>query len=225
MPSITSITPIDNDRIAINIDGSYCCSVRSRTFVGMKLSVGSEISCNEIKEREKNYWKYAYENLWEREGYRIERVMRMVAWADGRVETLIEGFGADQPEFIDMHSDTPGFPDLAIYLNCGGPLVARIEVSGTEQLRGSGYWVRPDKIEYALNHPDDHVWIALHYQKPRERVVCIKPTEYKPDREVRPTIRGAIERYIEFLDEDAEVVDHLNFQEWLRSRVDQMLAP
>ena len=224
MPSITSITSIDNERFSIDIDGTNCCSVRKRTFAGMNLCIGSEISCDELKEREKNYWKYAYADLWKREGHRTERVTGMVEWADDRVETMTVGFGADQPEFIDMHSDTPGFPDLAVYLEGGGPLVARIEVSGTDKLeKGSSYWVRPDKIKYAVDHPNEHVWIALHYQKPKERIVCIKPTNYRTDREVRPTIRGAIERYIEFYDRDPEVLNHWDFKQWLNSRVDQML--
>ena len=224
MPSITSITPIDDERLAIDIDGTHCCSVRKRTFAGMDLSIGSEISCEKLEEQEKNYWKYAYADLWETEGYRIERVIGMIEWADDRVETMIVGFGADQPEFIDSHSDTPGFPDLAVYLRGGGPLVARIEVSGTDKLReGSAYWVRPDKVKYAVDHPDEHVWIALHYQEPKQRVACIKPTNFKADREVRPTIRGAIERYIEFYDRDPEVVDHNGFKQWLNSRVDQLL--
>ena len=222
MPAITAITPIDHDRLAIQIDGMYCCSVRRRTFSGMDLAVGSEITCADIQEREKNYWKYAYEDLWEREGHRIERVIGMVAWADDRVETLIEGFGADSTEFIDTHPETSGFPDLGIYLNEGGTLVARIEVSGTHRMRGVGYWVRPDKIDYAQDHMDEHVWIALHCQEPRERVICIKPTTDSPRREIQRSIRGATERYLEFRDEDDEVVGHEEFRQWLIDRVNQM---
>ena len=198
MPAITAITPIDHDRFAIFIDDLHCCSVRRRTFAGMNLSVGSEITCADMSEREANYWKYAYAHLWEREGHRIERVMGMVAWADDRVETLIEGFGADSTEFIDTHPETPGFPDLGVYISGGGPLVARLEVSGTEYMRGTGYWVRPDKIDHALEHPEESVGIALHYQEPEERVICIKPTTNSPRREIERQIRGATERYLEF---------------------------
>lgn len=101
MPAITAIVPISHDRFSIHIDGEFCCTVRRRTFSGMNLAEGSEISCDDLKERERNYWKYAYESLWEQEGHRIERVMGMVARADDRMKTLIEGFGADTTEFID----------------------------------------------------------------------------------------------------------------------------
>ena len=226
MPSITAIEPIDNDRYAIYVDEVYCCSVRTRTFSAMGLSIGSEVTCEEIVEREKNHWKYAYgPEHWEREGLRIERVRGMVGWADDRVETIIEGFGADLPEFIDGHPETPGFPDLAVYLSGGGPLVARIEVSGTERLRGSGYWIRPDKVDYALTHPDEHVWITLHYQEPNERVICIRPTADSPRREINPQIRDSTERYVVFHDTDIEVVGHEEFRNWLRRRVDQMVEP
>ena len=105
-----------------------------------------------------------------------------------------------------------------------GQLVMRVEVSGTERLRGEGYWVRPDKLLYAQRHRGEEVWVALHYQAPKRRIVCLRPfadRDYEPE-EIE--MQGAGERYVVFSDEDLEVTDHHGFRLRLRELVDGMLG-
>ena len=80
--------------------------------------------------------------------------------------------------------------------------------------------MRPDKLMYANAHPDENVWVILHYAKPRERVVCVQPD---PSRQYDPEdveIRGSIERYVKFAPGDPDVKTIYEFRQWLLTRVD-----
>ena len=49
MPRITNILHMtDRDRVWIYIDRDFCKSVRSRTFSGMGLEIGTEINCEQV---------------------------------------------------------------------------------------------------------------------------------------------------------------------------------
>ncbi|MEO6404890.1 MAG: hypothetical protein ABIY51_15995 [Ferruginibacter sp.] len=165
MPKITEISDQSSNpgRVNVFIDGQFCCGIRKRTFQGMNLSPGDEITCEELKGKENFYWKQSYgEAAWKKEKVRIDKVKNLIGVIDNHLLVKVVGFGADTLELIEKHPDEKGKPDLDISTNENPDVVLlKVEVTGTERLRGTGYWVRPDKLEYAENHPDEDVWIVF----------------------------------------------------------------
>ncbi len=103
------------DRVSVFIDGSFCCGIRKRTFQGMHLKVGDEISCDHLKEKESFYWKQSYgEAAWKKEKVRIDKVKNLIEGIDDRLLVKVAGFGADTDELIEKHPDEKGKPDLYI---------------------------------------------------------------------------------------------------------------
>lgn len=84
-------------------------------------------------------------------------------------------------------------------------------------MRGEGYWIRPDKLEYAENHPDETVYTAVHYTQPEELVRFIKHIPGKQYQYKRIEIRGAIEHYCIFHDRDEEVLTLEEFLEEIKN--------
>lgn len=215
MPRITRIVDqkSNSDRVSIFIDNAFCTGIRKRTFKAMNLSVGDEITCDQIKEKENFFWKNAYQNVWENEKIRIDRIKQIIESLDERIQLDIVGFGADSNEIIEEHPEEKGLPDLNIVLRKDPKIVLmKIEVTGTESLRGTGYWIRPDKIQYAINHPDEIVWTAVHYSKPNELVRFIKHIPGKEYKVEDIEIRGAGEKFCIFNDEDEEVIELSQFE-------------
>lgn len=210
MPRITKIEDqkSNSERVSVFIDNTFCVGIRKRTFQAMKYKVGDEISCEQLKEEENFFWKKAYqkEGAWEKEKVRIERIKQLIEAIDERIEVTIVGFGADSNEIIKEHPDEKGVPDLNIVLKDNPEtVVMKVEVTGTESLRGEGYWVRPDKIEYALNNPQEIVWTALHYSTPQELIRFLKHSHGKELKVETMNIRGAGEQFCVFYDKDEEV--------------------
>ena len=212
----------DRQRYWIYVDRQYCCSIRERTFPALELSVGQEITCAEIQERENFFWKQQYgKAAWEKEGVRLNKVKALVDAIDPRAEALIVGFGAGSTEFIAEHPEEAGRPDIEVTTTDGQNLVLlSVEVTGTEQMRGTTYWVRPDKLAYVQAHPDQEVWLILHYAEPAEKFVFIRPSPAAADHIiVEKVIRGATEHYVEFTDRSLEVVSYDDFRANLISKL------
>lgn len=225
MPKITNITEQQSNRERLNIfiDKQFCVGIRKRTFQAMKLKIGDEISCEELKDKEKFFWKQAYgEDAWKKEKIRINKVKEVIENIDNRFKVEAVGFGADSEEMIEKHPDQKGVPDLDVVKGEGDnkEIVIKVEVTGTEKLRGEGYWVRPDKIEYAESHPDEDVWIILHYAEPQELFVFIKPTAGKKYERHTIQIRDAGEIMCIFNDGDDEVANLEEFAAYIRQFLD-----
>lgn len=151
---------------------------------------------------------------------RLNKVKTLIEDLDPRVKVDIVGFGANTNEFIAEHPKEAGKPDLEVNTKHGSVLVLIVEVTGTEIMRGNTYWVRPDKLSYAKNHPEQDVWLILHYAQPQEKFIFIKPNlniEYIVS---NINIRGSIEHYVEFDDTSKEVVSQLEFARLLSIKVD-----
>ena len=220
MPRITEIRPA-GDRVYVYLDGVYAQSIRARTFAAMNLSVGQVISKDELEEMEKNHWKIVYGPAsWEAEKTRLSRVSEMLTAHDDRISVSVTGFGADSVEMIDHHPAESGKPDLSVHLVGVADPITTIEVTGTDFRRGNDYWVRPDKLAYAQRHPDEDVWIVLHYSKPNELVVAIKPDPSKRYVAQRKTIRKSIELFVVFNPSDSEVHDFSVLVRHIRQKVD-----
>jgi hypothetical protein len=210
MSKITKIVEqkSNSERVNVFIDNTFCVGIRKRTFQAMNYKVEDEISCEQLKEEENFFWKKAYqkEGSWVKEKVRIERIKEIIESIDDRVAVEVVGFGADSNEIIKEHPDEKGVPDLNVVLKSSPEtIVMKVEVTGTESLRGEGYWVRPDKIEYALNHPTEIVWTALHYSSPNELIRFLKHNMGKEIKVETMNIRGAGEQFCVFYDLDEEV--------------------
>lgn len=226
MPKITKISYNPrNDRHWIYIDGEYCTAIRARTFKAMDLQVGQEISCEQVKDRENFHFKHQYQNTWEQEKVRIDRVCKLIHYLNPGVETRVTGFGADTTEMIKAHPDEAGKPDIEVWRKEGSRLLMRVEVTGTERMRGDDFWIRPDKLKYCQNHPEQNVWIILHYAQPKERFVLVKPDGRKQYPYKVVNIRGTDEYYVSFTTQDAEVRTRQQFSTHLQSLVDNGQAP
>lgn len=226
MPKITEIKTSQpsgdgEERVKVFVDGAFCTTIRSRTFSGLQardgLSVGTEISCEELKQKESFFWKEQYgKDAWEKEKVRLNKVKALIEGLSPSVEALVVGFGADSAELIASHPDMAGAPDLEVRLRADDVVLLLVEVTGTEIKRGDTYWVRPDKLGYADKHPDKNIWVILHYAQP-EQFVFIKPTPGKTYNYTTMTIRGAGERMVVFTDEDPEVRTESEFQAHLQA--------
>ncbi len=223
MPKITKIEyKADRERYWIFVDGEYCTSIRERTFPALNLEVGKIISCDEIKELESHHWKHAYgQSAWDKEKVRLEKVKELIESFDNRILVEIVGFGANTNKFIAGHPEESGRPDLEVKLRDGGRIILLVEVTGTEYMRGATYWVRPDKLEYSKNHPDDDVWLVLHFLNPSEKFVFIKPDSQKTYPVSKKEIRGSVELYVEFSDSDEDVVSIESFKDHLIGKASQ----
>jgi len=222
MPKITAVKyqKDTRERLNVYIDGVYCTSVRTRTFKAMGLKTGDEITCEELKKKENFFWKQAYgEEAWNKEKVRITAVKSLIESANKDIFVKVVGFGADSNEMIEKHPDEKGKPDLDIFNKADlETVLLKIEVTGTEIMRGTDYWVRPDKLEYAENHPDEDVWIALHYAEPEEKFVFIQPIRNKKYERHIKTIRNADEIFCIFEDGDEEVKTYKEFFTHLTQR-------
>lgn len=224
MPRITRFSHnAEKQRVYIYVDGQYCTSVRERTFPALGLKVGQEISCAEIVELEKFHWKNAYgQAAWDKEKVRLDRIKAVIEGFDPRLSVAVTGFGANTNEFIALHPEEAGKPDLEVSVKGQDRLLALVEVTGTERFRGGNprtYWVRPDKLAYARNHPDQDVWIILHYAEPEELIVAIKPDSARKHPVKEITIRDAIEHYVVLSDDDPECVGLDAFAEHLIRKI------
>jgi len=201
------------------VDLEYCTSVRERTFHALGIKIGHKVTCAEIVELENHHWKHAYGvAAWDKEKIRLDKVTSLIKSISDHARVKIVGFGADSREFIEGHPDEAGRPDLEVWSNKSSKPQLLVEVTGTERMRGSTYWVRPDKLTYAKQHPDEDVWVILHYGEPSEKFIFIKP-----DRDVtydvsEKLIRGSTELYIEFTDDSTEVVSFTEFSDHLQNK-------
>ena len=222
MPTITKIAPRpERERVWVYVDGQFCHSIRERTFPAMGLHVGRQISCDEIKELEKFHWKHAYgEAAWQKEKVRLQKVKALIEAVDQRLAVNITGFGAGTDAFIAAHPKESGKPDIEVAAKDNArAILLMVEVTGTEAMRGSDYWIRPDKLHYAQNHPDEDVWIILHYAMPEERFVFIKPDASGAYPVTQKTIRGAAERYVVLDDRAPEIRRQKDFEAHLKTKL------
>jgi len=182
----------------------------------MELNVGDEISCDELKEKEKYIWKILYQDTWPEEKKRLDKVIQLIKSLNDNLDVNIVGFGADTTEFISKHPKIKGEPDLAIvHKQNKEQVLIRVEVSGTNFMKGTDYWIREDKIDYVQNHYDEDVWFILYYQNPIECFIFIKTIAEKRYEVYEENIHGATEYYCKFRHGDPEIHTQKQFGEYL----------
>lgn len=217
MSKITKIQfNAEKERYYVYIDNQYCTSIRERTFSAMNIKNGDVITCAALKEKESHHWKHTYnQDAWDKEKIRLNKVINLIEGINKNIKTKIIGFGADSNEFIPGHPAIAGKPDLEVINSQTNETLMLVEVTGTERMRGSSYWIRPDKIKYAQDNPSQNVWIILHYQQPHELFVYIKPNPHKIYDFKKIDIRGSLEHYVEFNDSSDEVRKFSEFKKQL----------
>lgn len=209
------------DRYEIRIEGERPFWVRGRTFNGLGIKTGDQISRAELEEREKYVFKLVYARLWGKEKERLKAVSEFIKSIDPQIRIEVTGFGAQTDKFIEAHPEEQGKPDLTVYLNRYHNLaLILVEVTGSDRMQDPPtYWIRPDKIEYMRNHREIDIWFALYY-KQNSHMVFIKPDMDK-DYPLHPHVlhNGIKEYYVEFRSSDPEVHSGQKFAAVLREKI------
>lgn len=219
MPKITDIRYFEpGDRYYVDIDNKECTHIRGRTFKGMGLSIGHSISCEQLKEMENFHFKLQYQHTWSQEKVRLDKVKTLIHSINPSVVISVVGFGANSNELIKSHPKESGKPDIEVSSQSSSSPLMAVEVTGTNRMRGNDYWVRLDKLNYSKNHPEENVWIVLHYAEPHEKFVFIKPNNQAQYTTKVKEIRGTDEHYVVFDDFSPEVKSQIEFSNSLNSR-------
>ena len=152
------------NRVSIFING-FCMGAEKRIIENLKLKEGMEIRCDELYEKINLYWKEQYKEKWKEEKERIDRVINKIKSKLPELKFEIFGFGADTDEMIRKHPTEKGIPDILIIYekNNFNYVLTFLEITGTQQMKETdNIWIRPDKFEFARNHPHLDIFIA-HY--------------------------------------------------------------
>lgn len=209
----------NKDRVYVFIDNEYCISIRARTWLAFKLQINDIADCEEIKKKEKLFWKQLYgKDSWKKEKVRLHYVSKWLEKYIPNIDIKITGFGANTTELIEEHPDEKGEPDMQILLKNTNTIVLFLEVTGTEQKRGTDYWIRPDKIDYIQKHFNKDIWVALHYADTRE-IIWIQPLKDIKYNYIEKNLKGAIEYFVIFNNTSEEVKTSQEFKDYLDSKV------
>jgi hypothetical protein len=113
-----------------------------------------------------DFWKNRYKSYW-----------GIAATKEEKVKTLIErecncsckdaGLGTGQTTFLSGTAKSRGFEKGSSDLHVEKTNIF-VEVTGPNLDsvgKDAGLWVRPDKIEYAIRHPENDVWVVHVLQK------------------------------------------------------------
>lgn len=228
MPVITRLEPYirkdGEDGIKVFVDGRYGMSARARLVPALGISVGDEVDLPDLITREKFFFKGHHSGSWKAEKYRIGRVCDFLKWVEPGIQADVCGFGADSLDMILEHPKVPGSPDLKLS-DAAGTFLMNMEVTGTARRRGEGFWVRPDKIDWAQAHPNEEFWVALHYGDPassaaKEELFFFKPELDQKYEFTTHDIRGAKERYVVLQRKD--VVHFRDFKPVLADLVERL---
>lgn len=159
-----------------------------------------------------NYWKDAYKNTWIEAANREKKFVEMVKNETG-LTAIPYGLGATSTEYISgsakSNGTEKGDADLwvegtNVYIEVTGPQTKKVKI--TEPL-----WIRPDKIENAINNmsnnhntfiahncPSEDLWRVIHIDKE-----FIKRYQAEDFPIISTTIRGREEHYVEIKYNDA----------------------
>lgn len=151
-----------------------------------------------------DFWKERYQDRWGPASEREAMVARLLEEEVGCRVAAGPGLGAGSAEYLPgaahRHGAERGGADLhvvgtGVYVEVTGPLAASV---GPE----ADLWIRPDKIESAIAHPERDNWVvhALHDNQTLRAIHLDAAFEraYRNERfdVVTPTIQGTQERYV-----------------------------
>lgn len=163
----------------------------------------------------KNFWKNAYKNTWNKSSKREMEVENLI-YKESGMKVIPYGLGAETNSFIDGNAEDNGFKKGDADLNIKGTNIF-LEVTGplSDFVKGNEpLWFRPDKIKNAKtnihihdtflvhNCPSENLWRIIHIDND-----FIKRFDAGEFPIVTPTIRGNKETYIEISPTDSCVKD------------------
>lgn len=171
-----------------------------------------------------NYWKDRYKETWDSASKRESATQEYIQRETG-LQLENSGLGTGSSEYLSgsaaSHGYSKGGADFRI-------LGTNIEVEVTGDLTGKvdasqDIWIRPDKIQDAINNPAIEKWVVHHLAKD-QTVRAISLNEDFLDRYskggfkiVRPKIRGTVETYVALPASDKAVQPMSGFVDRLRN--------
>ena len=158
-----------------------------------------------------------------KEKIRISKVIKWFHKYIPEVEIISVGLGADTNDYLhDVHSANKGAPDLSLRIPNTDTEIISLEVSGTEKMKGQGYWIRKDKVDYIKDNRHKDVWIVLHYQVPKEQYVWVKIDSNKSYKTVNINIKGVIEYFIVLHKNSNDIISSSDFKNYILDKVKQL---
>jgi len=148
-------------------------------------------------------------------------------WNDGirraeKVARLVRSFGYDIGEYgflasSDVYSkESPnerGIPDLEVCKN--NKRICLLEVTGTSRNMRDDIWIRPDKFDYARNHPETDCYLA-HVEEINNIIRFLKLEHAERFTLITPKIRGVQEKYISVPINDLSILNEGDFEKKLK---------
>jgi len=142
-----------------------------------------------------NYYRDVYKKEWNNGSSRVELIKEMIQGVFPLKDMAIEiGFmGTSNQEILigNPKGHEKGEPDLLVK-HKGKPLFNG-EVTGSYvNLRNGELWLRPDKVQWARNHPNPQTWAFFVYKDKILRF-CVNDAYQYPIEQRKPN--GIVERF------------------------------
>jgi len=214
----------NKENVNIYIDDKFCTGAKKEMIHNLNLKVDDQIDCEELKAKINLFWKEKYKEKWEEEKTRIIAVIEKLKryFSDPKLKFEIFGFGTNTNQIIKNHPVEKGIPDIIIIYEKNGFNygIVLLEITGTQRMeKTDDIWIRPDKFEFAKNHPNLDIFIA-HYINDKDLLRFIDTKKLselpKPEQQV---INNTIESYIK-LPYNHECIKSLDdFIEYLKEKL------
>lgn len=165
------------------------------------------------------FWKDKYnKGQWVGGVRRVKKVMEALKSKGIDVEPYSDD--ALSTEYIDTTKHEKGEPDLKIKVGDNEEGIL-LEVTGPDINipKEAGLWFRPDKFEFAENHPDKEVWGA-HVIEGQDLTRFVKFEKGTKDKYniVNPPIRGTIETFKEIPANDSDLISFEDFCNYVKNK-------
>ena len=154
---------------------------------------------------DENFWKKKYGPLSWKAGSTKEEKVKDIIEEECKCTCELTGLGAGKTDFLEGSAKSQGYEkgesdirvnDTNIGVEVTGPNVDYVG-------KAAGLWVRPDKIQYAINHPEKDSWVvhvlkknfymrAIHFD-----ASFVNDYQNQKFEIVRPQIKGSVETYVE----------------------------
>lgn len=161
-----------------------------------------------------DFWKNRYEPHWGVSSTKEDKVKLMIE-QECNCTCKDTGLGTGQTTFLSGTAKSRGFEKGGSDLHIDKTNIC-VEVTGPNVDyigKDADLWLRPDKIEYAIKHPENDVWVVHVLQKEfYPRAIHINE-DFKKDyhfmrfKIVHPSIRGTKETYAAIPANSSHVVD------------------
>jgi hypothetical protein len=129
-----------------------------------------------------DYWKPDYEDSWPVSAEKEEKI-RVIIEKECKCDVEYAGLGAGTTKYLTGPARSRGFEKGGSDLHVKGTSVF-IEVTGpnTERVgEEDDLWIRPDKIQHYINHPENDNWV-VHVLKKNFHIRAIHITDdFKED--------------------------------------------